>query len=153
MRVNSMSPELLEITDMEYGEVSHNVKFYARTKEQSDTIYSHYNNFIVHRSDIPNISVFTTRGVTSVDDDWMCNGTQQSEITNTLVLGSVFSNVLQNEFSDIISQYSHSKFDLPTQPILKDAICVKGGASAKLFSANEIVSFDTHKDVDLTDSD
>ena len=69
MRVNSMSPELLEITDMEYGEVSHNVKFYARTKEQSDTIYNHYNNFIVHRSDIPNISVFTTRGVTTVGDD------------------------------------------------------------------------------------
>ena len=95
MHVNSMSPELLEITDMEYGEFSHNVKFYARTKEQSDTIYNHYNNFIVHRSDIPNISVFTTRDVTSVDDDWMCNGTQQSEITNTLVLGSVFSNILQ----------------------------------------------------------
>ena len=42
-----------------------------------------------------------------------------------LVLGSVFSNVLQNEFIDRVLQDSHSNFDLPTQPILKDAICVK----------------------------
>ena len=49
---------------------------YARTKKYSDTIYNHYKNFIVRRSEIPNISVFTTRGVSSVDDDWMGNGTQ-----------------------------------------------------------------------------
>ena len=37
--------------------------------------------------------MFTTCDVTSVDDDWMGNGTQQSEITNVLVLESVFKQV------------------------------------------------------------
>lgn len=33
MCVNNISPELIEITDTEYGVISHNVRFYARTKE------------------------------------------------------------------------------------------------------------------------
>ena len=46
-----------------------------------------------------------SRGVTTVDDDWISIGTQKSQITNMLVLDCASSNVFQQDFSDILSQY------------------------------------------------
>ena len=44
MRVNSISPELLEVTDTAYSDISDKMKFYARSKVESDMICNHYNN-------------------------------------------------------------------------------------------------------------
>ena len=32
MRLNSISPELIEVTDTAYGDITHKLKFYARSK-------------------------------------------------------------------------------------------------------------------------
>ena len=60
--------------------------------------------FIVHRSAIPNISIETTRDGANTNDDWMGAGNEKSEVTNIMVLASVFNNILKNEFNDTLSE-------------------------------------------------
>ena len=76
MRVNSILPELLEVIDTAYSDISYKTKFYARSKVESDMIYNHNNNFILHRSTIPNISIETTRDGDKTNDDWMGVGNE-----------------------------------------------------------------------------
>ena len=80
MRVNSISPELIEVTDTEYGNINHKVKFYARSKVESDKIYNRYNNFTVHRSAILNICIKTNCHSGNTNDDWIGVGNEQSEV-------------------------------------------------------------------------
>ena len=104
MRVNSISPELPEVTDTAYGDVSHTIKFYARSKVESDMIYNHHNNSIVHRSAIPNTSIETTPDGANTNYYRMGVGNEQSEATNIMVLASVFNNILKNELNDTLSE-------------------------------------------------
>ena len=70
-----------------------------------------------------------------------------------LVLDSVFSNVLKHEFSDRVSKDSVHNFDLPTQPILKEAIRIKVDSTEKVLSSNDIVTLLPHKECEEIDSD
>ena len=70
-----------------------------------------------------------------------------------MILDSVFSNVLKNKFSDRVSHDSVRNFDLPTQPILKEAICIKVDSTEKVWFNNDTVTLLPHKECEEIDSD
>lgn len=145
MRVNSISPELIEVTDTVYGDISHNVEFYARSKVESDVIYDHCNNFIVHRSEIPNICVETTRDGGTLNDVMIGVGNEQSKITNSLVLASAFNSVLQNELNDSFSKTGagvsvNIAADVVTQPMLRHNFITEIDEAAKVNESHDTVS-------------